>query len=134
MKKLLIALAIIIVLTIHFYFMATDWLYRDCVSYFFDLLWLTLLFLVCLSFILIFIGGLIGIYLGVSYIFENGFNWNKIINGLLVSLVALSFSSLSVIALKEMIMHSHVDIHDIAEKCYHDNNGKCLPQDLSDNR
>lgn len=128
MKKLLIALAIIIALTIHFYFMATDWLYRDCVSYYFDLVGSFLYLLISTFFILLFFGGILGMWLVIRYmIFEKGKDWRERTFGFLLvwAFVGVSFVG-ALDGVKKMLMHSHADMHEIAEDCEYKEQGKCL--------
>lgn len=127
MKKLLIALAIIIALTIHFYFMATDWLYRDCVSYFFDLIMCLLWLFVVLIFLMLFFGGFVGVYLAFRYIvIDKNKTWGQRVWGLILMAGLFGLSCAGLDGTKKNLMCSHADMHEIVEDCEYKEQGKCL--------
>lgn len=136
MKKFLIVLSVIVLLVIHFYIMAHNYIYRDCVSYYLDLVGSFIYLLICTFFILLFFGGIVGMFLVLRYmILAKGKNWGERMFGmiLLTAFCGLSYCGGLLVA-KEMLMRSHNCIHDIVEDCYHYEKGKCLPQRLYEDR
>lgn len=126
MKKFLIVLSVIVVLVVHFYLYLNYYEYRDCTSYFFDLIVCLLRLFEVLIFMMLFFGGFVGIYLSFKYIvIDKNKTWGQRVWGLILMAGLFGLSCAGFDGTKNSLMRSHAHMHEIVEDCAYIKQGKC---------